>query len=328
MYNLSMEKEPGQINKPSAEQKDLSALIDALKPEYIDLPYGLRLLSFECHTELPAKLPRGYGFAGGAARGALLSLLGEQTNPPRDLDVVGISEYNPDPSLQSGISATLMPEDNAHGYGVKIEKLEKYFETRDFRLNEVLVIDDRILCTAEALTDLYQKTIQPTAYEIEHWYSYEDDSRLGIPPKLVMKSLRLQAEMIDQYGTGETTGIDDWQWDIREIPLFYIALALDKCQQISDQTAVNFCRLLLDRGVVAEESISDTNGDTDPDQLALNLMLGMSDMRPVTGFTFQNKELQKRIDRYLAGGTFVDDLYEHYATLANRTGFIRNGEEY
>lgn len=306
----------------------IGALIRARRPEIITLPTGQQLVSFEHDFVLPVQLPPGYALAGGAARAMFQRLLGEKVITPRDLDVVGISEYGPDEALLSDLSASLMPEDNIHGYGVKIENLVDYFGTRDFYLNEVLAVENKLICTVEALADLQTKTICPTAYEIERWYSAEDNYRYGLPPKLVMKAVRLEAELIQQYGEGEIVGIEDWQWDLREIPLFYIALALDKCQQLGDQTAIDFCCLLLDRGVIDEESVIDNQGRVYPDQLALNLVIGIADRRPVSDFVFRKPGLQARVNRYLAGGNFEDDLFDYYAGLANRSGLVRAGEEY
>lgn len=307
---------------------EATALLKERHPEIISLLSGKKLFVFEYTAESPTDLPPGYGFSGGTARAALQDLLGEKVIAPRDLDVIGISEFEPDPELQTELSESLMPEDYEHGYGVIIVSLDDYFATRDFCMNEVLIADGKLICTEEAVIDISEHRIRPTAYEMEQWYSALDSSRYGVKPRLVMKAVRLEAELNEQYGDGTIEGIEDWQWDLREMPLFYIALALDKCQQLGDQIAINFCCLLLDRGVISKESVLDNNGQVYPDQLALNLVIGIGDRRPVVDFTFSNPGLQERINRYLAGGTFEDDLYEYYADLANRSVDLRNEERY
>ena len=68
-------------------------------------------------AELP-KLPKGYGFKGGAARLALLRALGLEELSVRDFDVVRIDAFS-DGSIADEIVIEFMADNFAHGWGVE-----------------------------------------------------------------------------------------------------------------------------------------------------------------------------------------------------------------
>ena len=98
-----------------------------------------KIHKFTHNQPLPADLPDGYCFIGGVARNIVLAELGNQTLPPRDIDIVAIKDFDPDMSLVGQLSREHMPDDYAYGHGIKIETLGEYFDRRDFTINEVLV---------------------------------------------------------------------------------------------------------------------------------------------------------------------------------------------
>lgn len=208
----------------------------------------LHLLQIE-HTQKIPTLPQGYAYMGGVARNIFLQEMGQRyIQPQRDVDIVAIQEWHPDKGLTHELSMQYMPNDYAHGYGVKEESLASYFRSRDFTINEVLVHGSTIYATKEAARDLLDCCIRPTQHETDKWFSYEFEKE-GVHPKLVMKALRLLSEF-RQYGDAQLQNIEDWQFKIEGIPIFYIALALDKCMEIGDSASEAFYIELLRRGVV------------------------------------------------------------------------------
>jgi hypothetical protein len=267
------------------------------------------IYKFTHNQPLPANLPDGYCFMGGVARNIILAELGNQTMPPRDIDIVAITDFNPDISLIDELSRKHMPDDYKHGHGIKIEKLGKYFDTRDFTINEVLVRGQKVYATKQGLHDLKYKIIRPTQYEARKWYNY-DQKQEGISPKLAMKALRLHAEFEELYGegAGKLEGIEEWQWEIDSIPIFYLALALDKAYQQGDALATKFYITLLKLGTI------DTHAELGADstrKLAMNIRYRMLD-EGEDPFVFSNEQLNIDPD-----GEPEDEVYAKYAKIAN-----------
>lgn len=208
--------------------------------------------------KLPANLPQGYVFTGGVFRTTLLKELGQDAMEPRDLDISAFTELQPDMGLVEKLSEEHMSDDSAHGYGIKEESLAKYFYTRDFTCNEGCIHGGRMYLTVPALLALKGKTIVPTYFESAEYNSYAFE-KSGVHPKLVIKALRMQLEFEEMYGHGEIKGIEDWQWDIQAVPLFWIALHLNKAFERGDRLAQAFFLKLLEKGTVASRNSSGEN---------------------------------------------------------------------
>ena len=276
-----------------------------------------KIVTFSHRQELPVELPRGYGFSGGVARVIALTELGEKVEPPRDLDVVGIEEFKPDHSLANILSQEYMEEDFAHKHGVKVETIADYFSTRDFVINEVLVVGNKLLATPEALEDLMDKVIRPTVYEQNGWYSDEFEEE-GLHPKLVLKALRIQVEFAQLYGCGKLVGIEDWQFDTDAVPAFYIALHLNKAFERGDAMAFKFFNSLIEHGTVATRDSprhSHIKANS-PQELAVALRWNLRDSRKGPfEFTIDKLNDPKTLEHYLRFSHFNDkealsNLYE------------------
>ncbi len=279
------------------------------------------LIEFAHHQEMPNDLPKGYFFEGGVARSIVLKEIGENVLPPRDVDIVGIDSYNPDPDLLKGLSEKYMTRDYQAGYGATIENKYEYFKTRDFVLNEVLVDHDKIIISKDALLDLKNKIIRPTEFERGKWQSYEY-GYYGTHPKLIMKSLRLLIEFEEMYGEGKIQDIEEWQWNFNAIPCFYIGLALDKAQELGDKFALNFYLKLLEYGVITEENTENQLGAKNSYELALNIRWNMH-MNGRNPFNFTEKTLNKDLQELNSSET-DDNIYDYYEQIA-----INNfGEDY
>jgi len=133
------------------------------------------------------RIPLGYGFKGGVARIALLNVIGCNTQRlnARDFDLVRFSKGNIE--QDQSIAARVMAEDYSHGHGVEVvDSLDKYFESRDLTINEILFFGKKVAFTRNALDDLRQRVLKPSKFLI--------DNNPEIPGKIACKILRLAAE--------------------------------------------------------------------------------------------------------------------------------------
>ncbi len=270
-----------------------------------------RVLLFRHAVPLPAELPHGYGYQGGVARNvALQELLGEPVMEPRDVDYVAILDFDPDFALNKEIvDQHASPASYWEG---GTTSLASYFLDRDFVLNEVLVHGHELYATEAALNDLEQKIIRPSAYEEGGWEDYNSGA-VGTKPKLVMKALRLAIEFLEMYGQGKVEGIEDWQWRFDRIPLFDLALSLNKAYERGDALAYRFYARFIEMGLAAQGEIPfDAES---PRELALEIQYHMLEQGR-DPFDFCLPELnppyasEAEVDPELA-------RYEYYADLAN-----------
>jgi hypothetical protein len=174
-------------------------------------------------------LPRGVGVEGGAARAMLQRVAFDEFAIIRDIDLVAIDGLVDGDMDLHALSEDYMADDYAYGYGVSRIDIVNYFATRDFSMNEVLVIDGVILATEQAVNDLRDKIIRPTEYESQGW-----DSGLG--PKLTMKALLMQSVFERQYGYARCEGFDTGIG----VSSFYVALALNKAFQYGIEVTLSF----------------------------------------------------------------------------------------
>ncbi len=230
--------------------------VESIEPSYPPNYYGekrnepLTIVRFlhNQHSRMPEELPDGYAYMGGVAREAVLKELGHQTTTIRDIDIVGIKEYRPDYSHAADLSKRLMPDDSQFRHGVAFETISHFFSTRDFRLNEVFVIGDEIVCTPDALKDLKNKIIHPSHFEQHRWFG-KSGERNAIRATVIMKALRFQLKMRLQYYEAKIGGIEEWRFK-QEISAFELALALKKAYKEGDPLATRYLTKILELGVV------------------------------------------------------------------------------
>lgn len=185
-------------------------------------------------------LPVGIALMGGGARAVAQKALFNEDAPIRDIDLVaieGVSEFT-DNELDE-IGRDRMPDDYEYGHGAEWDTLEDYFESRDFTLNEVLVIGDTLLISEQGEEDLRNKVIRPTVHEA----SYDD--YYGVGPKIAIKSQLMQAVFEEVYGEASCEGID--REAIINADDFYVALALNKAMQYGDSVTERFLNRLYDK---------------------------------------------------------------------------------
>jgi len=191
-------------------------------------------------------LPDGYAYKGGAARALLLrNTLVDVSATARDLDVVRISEWNKKSELDEEVTNEFMPDDAAHGHGVEIiDDLDKYFNTRDFTMNEVLATESEIYVTKQGLLDCLRRIIRVTDYE-------RDAFGGQVGPKLLAKSVRMHVEMLDAHPSSKLI-LEDYEIEKSFIPPFWLALQLDRALENGAKHAQRYVSELVKRKIMPE----------------------------------------------------------------------------
>jgi len=282
------------------ESEDDSA---EFEPEYIEV------FKFKHDQALPFELPQGYCLEGGAARNIILASLGEKVLPPRDHDIIALEELGPDMSQRDQLSEKYMPDDYKNGYGIELEYMQGYFQSRDFTINQLFINGEDAYASKECLEDLIDKAICPTEFEQGKWNSYAYQ-REGVNPKLVVKSLRLYSEFIEAYGQGNIYGIEDWQWKFDAIPIFYLALGLEKATQLGDNIAIRFYMTLIDLGMVDEENAPNLSA------LMCNIRFHMREQGK-DPFNFSDPYLSNMV-AFLEQDRSYEDDFSKYEELAEK----------
>ena len=195
------------------------------------------------------KLPAGYVYHGGAARAILERKLGiNQEAKPRDIDLVFAGD-DEDSELSQKLAQKYSPDDYDNGHGVQ-KIADDYFLTRDFTINEVLVLDGKILFTKQCLLDTIRGIIRFTDSQLQA--SYDEDRPYYIKPKLLAKALRFAAEkdyILD----------NDEPYYFQEIGAFDIALHLDRALDTGYNVALRYLESLKQKQQIPEriEDIDD-----------------------------------------------------------------------
>ena len=112
------------------------------------------------------ELPQGIAVMGGVARSITRQFLTGDIEPIRDIDLVRIDDREGDQSVSPEeldlLSQKFMPEDYAFGHGIQSESFEHYFRTRDFTVNESLILNNQLYFTESAKNDFLENIIRPT----------------------------------------------------------------------------------------------------------------------------------------------------------------------
>lgn len=182
-------------------------------------------------------LPRGYGFKGGAARAALAKLIRQSSYQikPRDLDL--IKAGNGKPEIDHHLTSKFMTDDCKHGAQIEqIRNISDYFSSRDLTINQIVLINDLIFCSYQALQDMLNHVLRTTPFVVE---------KNGFPQgRITVKILRLKAE---SQGVGRPFQIIDSRHN-PNVKLFDIALHLERALQRDQATAQRYLAKCIQHG--------------------------------------------------------------------------------
>lgn len=219
------------------------------------------------------RLPAGVAIMGGAARAILLgSRYGDYDAAVRDVDLVVVDELASHTIDFAELSREYMPDDYAHGYGVGSTPIDAYFSTRDFTINEVLVVDGVIISSRQCDEDLRKNTIRASEYEIE--------SNGTIGPKLKAKALLLAAVFKVQYGYAEDKTPRSWGGGE-----FYTALMINKAFQYGEAVTIQF--------------MADLGFDQDKDLYQAAVEYALAYAKDDEQFSFRGSEIADDIMKYV-----------------------------
>lgn len=236
------------VQKEKVANQNFEYLTDDV--EVIDLEIDLGEL------ELP-QLPEGYAFTGGAARSIALRQLFGESLPIRDIDITAFKELNPDISVSGYLSEIYMPDDTSRGHPIGQESLAEYFKTRDFTINEVTVVNGKIIISKQAKLDLEEKTVRVTNYEKT---LFPDEHTAG--PKITVKAYLMQSVLESTFGASALVYEDLYDGDISE---FYLALGLNKALQLGPAVTKKFL------GHLCEARLITADQAKNPFRLAVSL---------------------------------------------------------
>ena len=193
------------------------------------------------------ELPSGIAVMGGVARSVAREMITGDREPMRDIDLVNILDENGESKVPAEVvdelSREYMPDDYSFGHGMESTTIEDYFGSRDFTINQVLLMDGKLLVSNVAYNDFQENIIRPTYYEMPY-----SDYTLG--SRLFLKALMLRgvvSQVSDSVPLLEDINPPD------EVGSFNIALFLNKAMSRGSETARIFVDDLADWDVIPEE---------------------------------------------------------------------------
>lgn len=264
--------------------------------------------------KLPEDLPAGVAVMGGTARSLARRVVTGDKEPVRDLDLIYIEELSePDnPASQetlSEISEKYMPDDFAYGHGIKHENLEHYFASRDFTMNQCLVVGDKLLMTRAAYDDFQENIIRPSYDRKPREYSPLSDSDFmrGLLFLTVLRDCTSSYPMAEDLMSGRYDEYDE-PFGVGE---FQIALALNKAMSRGVRTAMHFTETLADYDLIDEKYIDEP----------LRLARAITDSRNVR-FRF------RPVDTEIEDGDDGDEDFDTRATSPMKGGVRKTLREY
>lgn len=218
-------------------------LEDNLSLQHIPLPKSI----LEKYTFLE-KLPSCVGVMGGVARSIAREIITGDHEPIRDIDLVNIIDDDGHSQIDTdtidSLSRTFMPDDYAFGHGMQNDTLSNYFKTRDFTINQSLILNGELIITDYACNDLQENIIRPTYYELPT-YDTPLSSRLFLKA-LMMRSILLEV-------TDSIPLLEDINIDPENIRDFDIALMLNKALSRGASVARTFTQDLAEWDLIPPE---------------------------------------------------------------------------
>ncbi|RME60328.1 MAG: hypothetical protein D6780_03550, partial [Candidatus Dadabacteria bacterium] len=195
------------------------------------------------HLEWP------YGYKGGAARLALLGLLGEDVSKrkPRDLDIVRVGKGRI--ARDKKLARKYMAKDSAFGWGVEVfSSLSQYMRTRDLTINEVMLSGYKLCCSFKCIVDTVSSTLRPS----EQFFSQLTDKQKS---KIAAKMIRFYSEAVFD-GKDATLLLPPVP---KPLPPFDIVLQLDKILERGTKAGELFIETCRSMNLLPKNADKDTS---------------------------------------------------------------------
>ena len=194
-----------------------------------------------------SELPHGVAVMGGVARSIARETITGEREPIRDIDLVNITDEDGNSEVDrdtlDALSQKFMPDDYTFGHGVENDALDHYFKTRDFTINQSLIMDGKLIISDYAYNDFQENIIRPTYFE----HPYDGDE---ISSRLFLKALMMRG-VLSQISDSIPL-IEDMERP-EYISSFDIALFLNKAMSRGAETARIFTEDLVDWDIITED---------------------------------------------------------------------------
>lgn len=194
------------------------------------------------------ELPQGYGVIGGAARSIAFRLLrGDKPPFVRDIDLV--CTVDADKRHAETLAKKYSPDDAAHDHGVQqVDDIDRYFQTRDFTLNQLMVIDGKLIMPSSAAMDIKNGVIRLTDYEHRDGWIPSD--------RMVLKGMLLESALNAEGHNVRIADKDERVFSERRVgDVFSLALTLQKSLEYGQDVAEEYWSKLARRGMLNDLAI-------------------------------------------------------------------------
>jgi len=166
-----------------------------------------------------------------------------------------LSDKEPQSTQDGVVAKKFMQDDFAHGHGVEVlHSTHRYFNTRDFTINEVYATEESIYCTEQCILDTIREIVRITEYEYgvtdEEGEKYnEDGTPFEAPNKLLVKLVRLYSEGILENNKTSIADTEDTEF-ASITNMFWVALQIEKAYEQGPAYAEAFAKELVSKNIL------------------------------------------------------------------------------
>ncbi len=217
-----------------------------LRYDIVELPREI----LEKYTFL-SELPDGVAVMGGTARSIAREMIAGDFEPIRDIDLVNMVDEDGTSAVSQEeldeLSRKYMPDDYRYGHGIGNDTVDNYFMTRDFTVNQCLIMGNKLVLSELAYNDLQENIIRPSFYELNamalNGWSY-------VSSRLFARALVMQATL--KECTSSIPTIEDMNPGF-ESHAFQYAVAMNKAMMRGVHVAQNYTNELIERDLLNED---------------------------------------------------------------------------
>lgn len=192
------------------------------------------------------ELPERIAIMGGMARSIARELVtgeSKQREPVRDIDLVNIIDNDGScyvsPAVRDQLSAEYMPDVFEQGQRMSNDTLEHYFDSRDFTINQVLIMNGQLILSNAAKNDFQENIVRPSHFEKPRESSW-------LKSGIAVKALFMKAAAED-FTTSVPT-LEDLTFG--QVFPVDVALNMDRAMERGIETAHAFTQELAEWGII------------------------------------------------------------------------------